>query len=114
MKTFRPTQDHHDTDDVFSPNLNSSEYGFHCPVEFRVPKTLNYRLKVGNYLDRDCGAPCNDMFFTPDKRDFARMWIVLLVDPNSFICRSNFQLCNEYQKLGIIILLEKELVFKNT
>lgn len=69
----RPTQARPVDRNYFQPNTNSS--GFHCPVEFRVPKTLDYRLKVGDSLERDCGAPCNDMFFTPDKRDFARMWI---------------------------------------
>uniref|UniRef100_A0A0L8FPZ8 Uncharacterized protein n=1 Tax=Octopus bimaculoides TaxID=37653 RepID=A0A0L8FPZ8_OCTBM len=52
-----------------------NRFGFEWPESLRCEKFPRSGLCVGNYLDRDCGAPCNDMFFTPDKRDFARMWI---------------------------------------
>ena len=54
---------------------NSKVYGFHCPDELKVPKGFDYRLKVGKHLERDCGAPCYNMFFNHDKRVFARWWI---------------------------------------
>lgn len=48
---------------------------FSCPVQFKVPKDLEYVLKVGDRLERDCGAPCNSMFFSEDERHFARVWV---------------------------------------
>ncbi|KAF0296096.1 Frizzled-1 [Amphibalanus amphitrite] len=48
---------------------------FVCPVQFRVPKGLSYRLRVGERETPDCGAPCRGMFFSDWQRDFARRWV---------------------------------------
>lgn len=53
----------------------SLQHKAECPKQFSVPLGFEYRLKVGNNILRDCGAPCNKMFFREEKRDFARMWI---------------------------------------
>ncbi|KAK3083394.1 hypothetical protein FSP39_021541 [Pinctada imbricata] len=45
-----------------------------CPKSLRVDPGFEYRLKVGRTIYQDCGAPCN-MYFTPDKLEFARLWI---------------------------------------
>ncbi|KAM3959084.1 frizzled class receptor [Aphomia sociella] len=53
------------------------DYGFVCPVQFKVPSNLEleYSLKVGDKIERDCGAPCNGMFFSQDEKKFSRLWI---------------------------------------
>lgn len=55
----------------------AKDYGFVCPVQFKVPKNLDleYSLKVGDKIEDDCGAPCNGMFFTQEEKHFARLWI---------------------------------------
>ncbi|XP_045511378.1 frizzled-7-B [Colias croceus] len=55
----------------------AKNYGFVCPVQFKIPKNLDleYSLKVGDKVEYDCGAPCNGMFFSKDEKDFARLWI---------------------------------------
>ncbi|GBP89150.1 Frizzled [Eumeta japonica] len=53
----------------------AKDYGFVCPIQFKVPKGLDYSLKVGDKVELDCGAPCNDMFFTGMEKQFARLWI---------------------------------------
>ncbi|KAG8224959.1 hypothetical protein J437_LFUL005667, partial [Ladona fulva] len=56
------------------PNVPARDYGFVCPLQFKVPKGLDYVLKVGGRTERDCGAPCEGMFFTAEQRRFARLW----------------------------------------
>lgn len=51
------------------------DYGFVCPAQFKVPKGMDYQLKVGDRVEKDCGAPCDGMFFTPKQKDFARVWV---------------------------------------
>ncbi|KAG8277715.1 Frizzled-7 [Homalodisca vitripennis] len=51
------------------------DIGFACPVQFQVPKGMDYSLKVGDKIEKDCGAPCDGMFFTDDQRRFARIWV---------------------------------------
>ncbi|XP_032530011.1 frizzled-7 [Danaus plexippus] len=55
----------------------AKDYGFVCPVQFKIPKSLDleYSLKVGSKVESDCGAPCNGMFFSEDEKNFARLWI---------------------------------------
>lgn len=53
------------------------DYGFVCPVQFKVPRVFDYKLRVGNKVERDCGAPCNGTFFTDEERHFARVWVGL-------------------------------------
>lgn len=56
---------------------SAKDYGFVCPVHFKVPKSLDleYSLKVGDKIEHDCGAPCNGMFFSQDEKNFSRLWI---------------------------------------
>lgn len=51
------------------------DYGFVCPVHFKVPKDMDYSLKVGDKVEKNCGAPCHGMFFSDDERHFARVWV---------------------------------------
>jgi len=44
--------------------LGARDFGFVCPVQFKVPHGLGYSLKVGDKVEPDCGAPCDGMFFT--------------------------------------------------
>ncbi|KAK3914433.1 Frizzled-2, partial [Frankliniella fusca] len=49
--------------------------GFTCPVHFSVAERRNYTLKVGDKVEKNCGAPCHSMFFNDDQRAFARRWV---------------------------------------
>ena len=53
----------------------TNDLGFQCPAVLKVPKGFDYRLKIGKHVERDCGAPCYDMFFDYKQRGFARWWI---------------------------------------
>lgn len=64
------TGDGDDTEVIITNDL-----GFQCPSGLKVPKGFDYRLKVGKHVERDCGAPCYDMFFDNKQREFARWWI---------------------------------------
>lgn len=55
--------------------LHGKNYGFVCPVQFKVPTVLEYSFKVGDKVEKDCGAPCHMMFFKEGKRQFAKVWI---------------------------------------
>lgn len=55
--------------------LGARDYGFVCPVQFKVPHELGYSLKVGDKVEPDCGAPCEDMFFSGRERKFSRIWV---------------------------------------
>ncbi|XP_044742418.1 frizzled-7-B [Chrysoperla carnea] len=58
------------------PNIpGARDYGFVCPVQFKVPKGLDYSLKVGNKVEPDCGAPCHSMFFSETQRKYAKIWV---------------------------------------
>ena len=57
------------------PPPDGKDYGFVCPVQFRVPKGLSYRLRVGDRETPDCGAPCRGVFFSPWQLNFAREWV---------------------------------------
>ncbi|KAF4527346.1 hypothetical protein B566_EDAN001123 [Ephemera danica] len=59
----------------FPSEVGRHHLGFVCPEQFKVPKGLDYILKVGNKVEKDCGAPCDEMFFTVDEKQFARIWI---------------------------------------
>ncbi|XP_067002467.1 frizzled-2 [Anabrus simplex] len=60
--------------DPLNPPIKGN-YGFSCPVQFHVPKDLDYSLKVGEKIEKNCGAPCDAMFFSEDERHFARVWV---------------------------------------
>ena len=59
------------------PSHNKTKQGrvFKCPDNFHVPAHLDYKLTVGNVTDRECGAPCHDLFFTDGQKYFAWLWI---------------------------------------
>lgn len=80
----QPTQQHYPSG--YRPDMHESpalsalpegavDYGFVCPVQFKVPKGMDYQLKVGDKTVKDCGAPCDGMFFTEDQRKFAKIWV---------------------------------------
>lgn len=50
------------------------DFGFVCPEQFKVPEVLEYSFRVGNKVEKNCGAPCHLMFFE-NKRQFSRIWI---------------------------------------
>ncbi|XP_045471236.1 frizzled-7-B [Harmonia axyridis] len=51
------------------------DIGFVCPEQFKVPEILEYSFKVGERVEKNCGAPCKMMFFSENKRQFAKVWI---------------------------------------
>ena len=53
-----------------------------CPETQKVSEGYDYKLRIGEVLVEDCGAPCKDMFFSEDKREFSRLWIGIW----SFVC----------------------------
>lgn len=55
--------------------LGARDFGFVCPVQFKVPHDLGYSLKVGDKVEDNCGAPCDGMFFTERERRFSRVWV---------------------------------------
>ncbi|XP_045177821.2 frizzled-2-like [Mercenaria mercenaria] len=65
---------------TISPNYRSEL--LECPEEQSVSEGYDYKLRIGEVLIPDCGAPCKDMFFSEDKRNFSRLWIGIW----SFVC----------------------------
>lgn len=63
------------------PN-GARDFGFVCPLQFKVPPSQDYSLRVGNKVEKNCGAPCDDMFFTPNEKQFSKVWIGIW----SFLC----------------------------
>ncbi|XP_046412574.1 frizzled-2 [Neodiprion pinetum] len=55
--------------------FGARDFGFVCSMQFQVPHDLGYSLKVGDVTEPNCGAPCDDMFFTPKERRFSRIWV---------------------------------------
>lgn len=55
--------------------LGARDFGFVCPMQFKVPHELGYSLKVGDKVELNCGAPCDGMFFTERERRFSRIWV---------------------------------------
>lgn len=55
--------------------LGARDFGFVCPLQFKVPHGLGYSLKVGDKVEPNCGAPCDGMFFTERERNFSRVWV---------------------------------------
>ena len=37
--------------------------GFICPVQLKAPSVLGYEINIGGKVVKDCGAPCNSLFF---------------------------------------------------
>lgn len=63
----------------FSPSniTYPRDHGFICPAHFRVPKGLDYVIRVGGKVYENCGAPCNGMFFNESEVRFSRLWIAI-------------------------------------
>lgn len=59
----------------FDGHPGARDLGFVCPVQFKVPKGLDYSLKVGNRIEPDCGAPCHSMFFSETQRRISKIWV---------------------------------------
>ena len=53
------------------------DHGFICPAQFRVPKGLDYVVRVGGKVYPDCGAPCHGMFFSEPEVRFSRLWVAV-------------------------------------
>lgn len=51
------------------------DFGFVCPAQWRVPRQLEYSLRVGGSVEKDCGAPCGSMLWTEGERRFSRWWV---------------------------------------
>ena len=56
---------------------------FECPVSFKAPQELGYKLHVGlragggaAEATPGCAAPCDQMFFTDRQRNILRYWIL--------------------------------------
>ncbi|XP_078700419.1 frizzled-2-like [Branchiostoma floridae x Branchiostoma belcheri] len=47
------------------------DYGFYCPRELKVSPALGYSFLGA----KDCGAPCDSMYFRDDEVEFAQVWI---------------------------------------
>ncbi|XP_022187227.1 frizzled-2 [Nilaparvata lugens] len=58
-----------------SPPDGAKDFGFICPVHLKVPKGMDYSLKVMDKVEKDCAAPCDGVFFTEEQRRFARVWV---------------------------------------
>ncbi|CAG9768939.1 unnamed protein product [Ceutorhynchus assimilis] len=65
-----------------NPHINQFDYpprsknfGFVCPEQFKVPPRLEYHFKVGDKVEKNCGAPCQMMFFNETKRQFSKVWV---------------------------------------
>ncbi|XP_015126840.1 frizzled-2 [Diachasma alloeum] len=55
--------------------LGARDHGFVCPIQFSVPEEHGYSLKVGGKVVRNCGAPCDGMFFSEQEKRFSRAWV---------------------------------------
>ncbi|CAH0556519.1 unnamed protein product [Brassicogethes aeneus] len=72
-------------------NPYGRDYGFVCPEQFKVPDVLEYSFKVGEKIEKNCGAPCNLMFFNEHKQQISRVWIGMW----AFLCATSclFTVC---------------------
>ncbi|XP_055595749.1 frizzled-like [Uranotaenia lowii] len=51
------------------------DLGFICPVQLKAPTIMGYQLTVGGKVTKDCGAPCNSMFFNESERTVLKYWV---------------------------------------
>lgn len=63
--------------DSFMPATASSSKNsnFTCPDNFRVSKGFTDAIKVGNVVARNCGIPCDGIFFNEKEVRFSRIWV---------------------------------------
>lgn len=80
--SFQPVK----PDQIYRQYPNAKNFGFVCPAQFKVPKNLEYSLKVGNKVIKDCGAPCKSMFFSEQERKFSKYWIGIWAIICAFSC----------------------------
>lgn len=70
-----------ETRNTISPNYRGEI--LECPHSQRVLEGYDYKVRIAeDLIIKDCGAPCDDMFFSDDKREFSRLWIGIW----SFVC----------------------------
>lgn len=48
---------------------------FQCPLYFGIPPRMQYKLRVGDVVVENCGAPCDGMFFTSEETALSRRWL---------------------------------------
>lgn len=48
--------------------------GFICPVQLKAPPVVGHELNVAGKVVKDCGAPCNSLFFDENERTMLRYW----------------------------------------
>lgn len=68
------------TSNAFDYKNNATSYshrsiGFICPVQLKAPQVMGYELNVAGKVVKDCGAPCNSLFFEENDRTKLRYWI---------------------------------------
>uniref|UniRef100_A0A8D8D599 Frizzled n=1 Tax=Culex pipiens TaxID=7175 RepID=A0A8D8D599_CULPI len=57
------------------PAVLKHDLGFVCPVQLKAPAIMGYSLTVGGKVTKDCGAPCNSMFFSENERTVLKYWV---------------------------------------
>lgn len=62
-------------DNKSSVGFTHRSFGFICPVQLKAPAVMGYELNVAGKVVKDCGAPCNSLFFEESDRTFLRYWI---------------------------------------
>ena len=58
-----------------STGYSHRSIGFICPVQLKAPQVMGYELNVAGKVVKDCGAPCNSLFFEENDRTKLRYWI---------------------------------------
>lgn len=69
----RPIGDHGSSYPIIPKEAKN--IGFVCPPPFKVTEGYKYSLKVGDKVEKDCGAPCDGMFFSDKQKKFVRLWV---------------------------------------
>lgn len=58
-----------------STGYSHRSIGFICPAQMKAPQVMGYELNVAGKVVKDCGAPCNSLFFDEGERTKLRYWI---------------------------------------
>jgi frizzled 1/7 len=79
-KTDRKSSNNNNNGGVFDYKSNVTGYshrsiGFICPVQLKAPTLMGYEMNVAGKVVKDCGAPCNSLFFDENERTTLRYWI---------------------------------------
>ena len=51
---------------------------FQCPTHFQIPSDMKYELQVGYAVVKNCGAPCDGMFFDEKQTSFSRALLAIV------------------------------------